>query len=94
MSLIRDLAEQIMACHQQDDLTIPVPESSITHLPPALDNTHAGDHYELAGALAAIQMGFIEKDARVLGKAWSHMAHHAGGFNPASWPSQSGDFDL
>jgi thiamine-phosphate pyrophosphorylase len=94
MSLIRDLAEQIMACHQQDDLTIPVPESSITHLPPALDNTHAGDHYELAGALAAIQMGFIEKDARVLGKAWSHMAHHAGGFNPASWPSQPEDFDL
>jgi hypothetical protein len=25
-------------------------------------------------------MGFIETDAQVLGKAWSRMAHHAGGF--------------
>ena len=94
MSLIRDLAEQIIACHRQDDLTIPIPESSIKQLPPALDNTHAGDHYELAGALAAIQMGFIETDAQVLGKAWSRMAHHAGGFNPASWPSLPDYFDL
>lgn len=94
MSLIRDLAEQIVACHQQDDLAIPVPESNITRLPPALDNTHAGDHYELAGALAAIQMGFIETDAQVLGKAWSRMAHQAGGFNPASWPTLPEDFDL
>jgi thiamine-phosphate pyrophosphorylase len=94
MSLIRDLAEQIVACHRQDDLAIPLPESSIQQLPPALDNTHAGDHYELAGALAAIQMGFIETDAQVLGKAWSRMAHHAGGFNPASWPSLPDYFDL
>jgi thiamine-phosphate pyrophosphorylase len=94
MSLIRDLAEQIVACHQQDDLAIAVAESSIHQLPPALDNTHAGDHYELAGALAAIQMGFIETDAQVLGKAWSRMAHHAGGFNPASWPSLPEYFDL
>ena len=94
MSLIRDLAEQIIACHQQDDLAIRVPESSIHQLPPALDNNHAGDHYELAGALAAIQMGFIETDAQVLGKAWSRMAHHAGGFNPASWPSLPDYFDL
>jgi thiamine-phosphate pyrophosphorylase len=94
MSLIRDLAEQIVACHQQDDLAIAVAESSIHQLPPALDNTHAGDHYELAGALAAIQMGFIETDARVLGKAWSRMAHHAGGFNPASWPILPEYFDL
>ena len=94
MSLIRDLAEQIVACHQQDDLAIPLPKSSINQLPPALDNTHAGDHYELAGALAAIQMGFIETDAQVLGKAWSRMAHHNGGFNPASWPGQSEYFDL
>jgi len=94
MSLIRDLAEQIITCHQQDDLAIPAPESSINQLPPALDNTHAGDHYELAGALAAIQMGFIETDARVLGKAWSRMAHHTGGFNPASWPNLPDYFDL
>ena len=94
MSLIRDLAEQIIACHRQDDLAIPVPESNINRLPPALDNTHAGDHYELAGALAAIQMGFIETDAQVLGKAWSRMAHLAGGFNPASWPNLPDYFDL
>ena len=94
MSLIRDLAEQIIACHRQDDLAIPVPESNINQLPPALDNTHAGDHYELAGALAAIQMGFIEKDAQVLGKAWTRMAHHAGGFNAASWPNLPDYFDL
>lgn len=94
MSLIRDLAEQIIACHRQDDLAIPVPESSINQLPPALDNTHASDHYELAGALAAIQMGFIQTDAQVLGKAWSRMAHHAGGFHPASWPSLPDYFDL
>jgi thiamine-phosphate pyrophosphorylase len=39
-------------------------------------------------------MGFIETDAQVLGKAWSRMAHHAGGFNPASWPSLPDYFDL
>jgi thiamine-phosphate pyrophosphorylase len=94
MSLIRDLAEQIIEHHRQDDLCIPIPESRLSALPPLLDNEHASDHYELAGALAAIQMGFIEKDARVLGKAWSRMTQLDGGFNPASWPSKPEYFDL
>ena len=94
MSLIRDLADQIIEHHRQDDLCIPIPESNLSALPPLLDNEHAGDHYELAGALAAIQMGFIEKDARILGKAWSRMAHFNGGFNPASWPNLPDYFDL
>lgn len=94
MSLIRDLADQIIERHRRDDLCIPVPESHLNALPPALDNEHASDHYELAGALAAIQMGFIEKDARVLGKAWSRMTHIDGGFNPANWPSKPAHFDL
>lgn len=94
MSLIRDLADQIIQRHLRDDLCIPVPESHLSALPPALDNEHASDHYELAGALAAIQMGFIEKDARTLGKAWSRMTHVDGGFNPANWPSKPAHFDL
>lgn len=28
------------------------------------------------GALAAVEMGFIEADAKVLGKAWSRMTTH------------------
>ena len=94
MSLIRDLAEQIIERHRRDDLCIPIPESHLNALPPMLDNEHASDHYQLAGALAAILMGFIEKDAHVLGKAWSRMTHLDGGFNPANWPSKPVHFDL
>ena len=62
--------------------------------PPRIDNEAATDHCELAGALAAIEMGFIESDAKVLGKAWSRMTLHDGGFNPFKWPSRPEQFDL
>ena len=65
MSLIRDLADQIVAAHRKDDLCIPIPKYSIHSPTPQVDNEAASDHYELAGAVAAIEMGFIEKDARV-----------------------------
>lgn len=94
MSLIRDLADQIVALHRKEDLSIPIPQFSIGNLPPQIDNETATDHYELAGALAAIDMGFIEKDARILGKAWSRMAIQDGGFNPSKWPSRPEHFDL
>ena len=94
MSLIRDLADQIVAAHRNDDLSIPIPQYSLAHLPPLIDNESATDHYELAGALAAIEMGFIESDARILGKAWSRMAIQDGGFNPTKWPSRPEHFDL
>lgn len=94
MSLIRDLADQIVAAHRNDDLSIPIPQFSLAHLPPLIDNESATDHYELAGALAAIEMGFIESDARILGKAWSRMAIQDGGFNPTKWPSRPEHFDL
>ena len=66
MSLVRDLADQIVAAHRTDDLCIPIPKFSLTSLPPKIDNEHVSDHYELAGVLAAVEMGFIEKDALVL----------------------------
>jgi thiamine-phosphate pyrophosphorylase len=94
MSLIRDLADQIVAAHRNDDLSIPIPQYSLAHPPPLIDNESATDHYELAGALAAIEMGFIESDARILGKAWSRMTIQDGGFNPAKWPSRPEHFDL
>lgn len=94
MSLIRDLAEQIVAAHISDDLCLPIPQFSIQSPPPQIDNETATDHYELAGALAAIQMGFIEKDARILGKAWSRMSMQDGGFDPTKWPSRPEHFDL
>ena len=94
MSLIRDLAEQIVAAHISDDLCLPIPQFSIQSPPPQIDNEAATDHYELAGALAAIQMGFIEKDARILGKAWSRMSMQDGGFDPTKWPSRPEHFDL
>jgi thiamine-phosphate pyrophosphorylase len=59
-----------------------------------IDTEHASDHYELAGALAAIEMGFIEADARILGKAWSRMVKHQGDFDPKAWPIRPEDFDL
>ena len=74
MSLIRDLADQIVAAHRNDELCIPIPQFSLHCPPPMIDNEAAVDHNELAGALAAIEMGFIEADAKVLGKAWSRMA--------------------
>ena len=73
MSLVRDLADQIISAHRNDDLCLPIPQYSISSPPPRIDNELATDHYELAGALAAIEMGFIESDARTLGKAWSRM---------------------
>ena len=94
MSLVRDLADQIVAAHRTDDLCIPIPKFSLTSLPPKIDNEHVSDHYELAGVLAAVEMGFIEKDALVLGKAWSRMVNHDGGFNPFHWPSRPEQFDL
>ncbi|CAM3726436.1 thiamine phosphate synthase [Polynucleobacter arcticus] len=94
MSLVRDLADQIIAAHSADDLCLPIPAYSMSSPPPKIDNEHAADHYELAGMVAAITMGFIENDAKVLGKAWSRMVHQDGGFNPFKWPSRPEHFDL
>jgi thiamine-phosphate pyrophosphorylase len=94
MSLIRDLAEQIIAAHRNEELCLPIPVYSLNLPPPMIDNESAADHYELAGSLAAIEMGFIESDARVLGKAWSRMALGDGGFNALKWPNRPEHFDL
>jgi thiamine-phosphate pyrophosphorylase len=94
MSLVRDLADQIVAAHRAEDLCIPIPQYSLNSPPPKIDNEAASDHYELAGSLAAIEMGFIEKDAKILGKAWSRMAIQDGGFNPFKWPNRPEHFDL
>jgi thiamine-phosphate pyrophosphorylase len=94
MSLIRDLADQIVAAHRKDDLCIAIPKYSIHSPTPQVDNEAASDHYELAGAVAAIEMGFIEKDARILGKAWSRMTIQDGGFDALKWPSRPEHFDL
>ena len=94
MSLVRDLADQIVVAHRAEDLCIPIPQYSLSSPPPKIDNEAASDHYELAGSLAAIEMGFIEKDAKILGKAWSRMAIQDGGFNPFKWPSRPEHFDL
>jgi thiamine-phosphate pyrophosphorylase len=94
MSLVRDLAEQIVAAHVKDDLCLPIPAYNMSSPPPKIDNEHAVDHYELAGMVAAIEMGFIECDANALGKAWSRMVHQDGGFNPFKWPSRPEHFDL
>ena len=94
MSLVRDLADQIVAAHSNDDLCLPIAAYSMASPPPKIDNEHASDHYELAGMVAAITMGFIEKDANTLGKAWARMVHQDGGFNPFKWPSRPEHFDL
>jgi len=94
MSFIRDLADQILAAHGSDDLCLPIPQYTVSKPPPRIDNESAVDHYELAGALAAINMGFIEYDAKVLGKAWSRMAQGDGGFNALKWPNRPEHFDL
>ena len=86
MSLIRDLADQIVAAHRNADLCIPIPAFSLNTPPPQIDNEGAVDHYELAGALAAIEMGFIESDAKVLGKAWSRMTLQDGGLTHLNGP--------
>jgi thiamine-phosphate pyrophosphorylase len=94
MSLVRDLADQILAAHGNGDLCLPIPPFTISNPPPRVDNESAVDHYELAGALAAINMGFIESDAKVLGKAWSRMVQGDGGFNALKWPNRPEHFDL
>ena len=94
MSLIRDLADQIVAAHRNEDLCIPLRPFTLDNPPPRIDNEAAADHYELAGALAAIDMGFIESDAKTLGKAWSRMAQGDGGFNALKWPNRPEHFDL
>ena len=94
MSLVRDLADQIVAAHRMEDLCLPIPKFSIASPPPKIDNEHAADQHELAGTLASIEMGFIETDAKTLGKAWSRMVHQDGVFNPFKWPNRPEHFDL
>ena len=94
MSLIRDLADQIVMAHRKDDLCLPIPQYTLNTPPPRIDNESAADHYELAGTLAAIDMGFIENDAKTLGKAWSRMVLQDGGFDSFNWPSRPEHFDL
>jgi len=94
MSLIRDLADQIVAAHGNGDLCLPVPPFTMSKPPPRIDNESAADHYELTGALAAINMGFIESDAKVLGKAWSRMVQGDGGFDALKWPNRPEHFGL
>lgn len=88
------MAKQIVATHCQDDLCLPLP-SFTPHQPPPIIKTEASqDQYELAGTIAAIEMGFIESDARVLGKAWSRMIKDMGDFNPKLWPSRPEYFEM
>ena len=94
MSLVRDLADPIVAAHRADDVSLPQPISSLNSPPPRLDNEPAVDHYELAATVAAVSMGFIEADAAVLGKAWSRMVQHDGNFDPLRWPNRPEYFDL
>ena len=94
MSLIRDLADQIVSAHRKDDICLPIPDYTLNSPPPRIDNESAADHYELAATLAAIEMGFIETDAKTIGKAWSRMVLQDGGFDPYKWPSRPEQFDL
>ncbi|SNX28635.1 thiamine-phosphate diphosphorylase [Polynucleobacter meluiroseus] len=94
MGLIRELADHIVTAHRSSDMSLAIPTFSISNPPPRIDNEHTSDQYELAGTLAAIQMGFIEADAKVLGKAWTRMVHHDGEFNPTKWPHRPEHFDL
>ena len=94
MSHIRELAKHIVEAHRGDDLCLPLPAFSPSHPPPVMKTESGQDQYELAGTIAAIEMGFIDSDARVLGKAWSRMVKQEGDFNPKSWPSRPEYFDL
>jgi thiamine-phosphate pyrophosphorylase len=94
MSLIRDLADQIVSAHRNDDICLPIPDYTLNTPPPRIDNESAADLNELAATLAAIEMGFIEKDAKTIGKAWSRMVLQDGGFDPFKWPSRPEHFDL
>lgn len=94
MSHIRELAKHIAKAHRGDDLCLSLPAFSPSHPPPVMKTESGQDQYELAGTIAAIEMGFIDSDARVLGKAWSRMVKQEGDFNPKSWPSRPEHFDL
>ena len=94
MSHIREMAKQIVAAHCQDNLCLPLPSFSPDQPPPTIKTETSQDQYELAGTIAAIEMGFIESDARVLGKAWSRMIKEVGDFNPKLWPSRPEYFEM
>jgi thiamine-phosphate pyrophosphorylase len=94
MSFIRELAKQIVAAHRHDNLCLPLPSFDPSNPPPVIKTESGQDQYELAGTIAAIEMGFIESDARTLGKAWSRMVKQEGDFNPKAWPARPEYFDL
>ena len=94
MSHIREMAKQIVAAHRKDDLCLPLPTYNPDQPPPTIKTEATLDQYELAGSIAAIEMGFIEADARVLGKAWSRMIKDTGDFNPKLWPSRPEYFEM
>lgn len=64
MSHIRELAKHIVEAHRGDDLCLPLPAFSPSHPPPVMKTESGQDQYELAGTIAAIEMGFIDSDAR------------------------------
>lgn len=94
MSLIREFAKQIEAAHCKSDLCLSLPVFNPDHPPAAIKTESGQDQYELAGAIAAIALGFIESDARVIGKAWSRMVKDESDFNPKHWPSRPEYFDM
>lgn len=94
MSHVREMAKQIIAAHCKDDLCLPLPRFSPDHPPPIIKTEGGQDQYELAGIIAAIEMGFIESDARVLGKAWSRLIKQTGDFNPKLWPARPEYFGM
>lgn len=51
MSLIRDLADQIVAAHRNADLCIPIPTFSLNTPPPQIDNEAAVDQLVAIGGI-------------------------------------------
>ena len=47
-----------------------------------------------AAKLAALQLGFIDIDAEVLGRAWQAQTQRTGRFDAAAWPVEPQDFGM
>lgn len=89
MNTLQALADAVVASHLDMTAGAPVSASAAQHAADTALPT------EYAAVLQACrQLGFIERDADCVARAWLRQTERTGRFDPQAWPNDAQDFDL